>query len=252
MSKINILIVEDEFMIAEDIAMRLTDFGYNVVGHADSASKAIGILESHPVDLVLVDINIAGETDGIELASIINDKFNLPFIFLTSLASKSIVDRALKTNPSAFLLKPFNDRQVQVSIELALRNFENREPATGVNEPAINEKYSNANLIAMRDSLFLKKDSHFERIRFSEIHYLEAESNYTTLVTDSGRFMYSCVLKNFEERLPKDVFLRVHRSFLVNMNMITGFEGKYLHLGQSRIPVSRKRREEMLGFFDVI
>ncbi|MBN1769152.1 MAG: response regulator [Prolixibacteraceae bacterium] len=251
MAKTNILVVEDEFLIAEDIAMRLSDFGYQVVAHASSASEALAVLESQIVDLVLIDINIAGPTNGIELASIISIRFTIPFIFLTSLANKTIVDQALTTNPSAFLLKPFNDRQVQVAIELALRNFELKKPAAGLQEPNNTGDYKSTNLISIKDSLFLKRDSFFERIRFSEIHYLEADSNYTTLVTDSGSHMYSFVLKYFEKRLPVSTFVRVHRSFIVNINMVTGFEGNHLFVGKVRIPVSKTRKDSLLGIFDV-
>lgn len=251
MPKTNILIVEDEFLIAEDIAMRLTDFGYQVVAHASTAAEAVEVLESQAVDLVLIDINIAGSANGIELASMISVRFTIPFIFLTSLASKAIVDQALKTNPSAFLLKPFNDRQVQVAIELALRNFERNMPVSDLQDADGSEEYKNANLITIKDSLFLKKESHFERIRFSEIYYLEAESNYTTLVTSYGRFVYSLVLKHFESRLPTHVFIRVHRSFIVNINKITGFEGNFLFLDQDRIPISRTRKDNLLRIFNM-
>ena len=122
----SILIVEDEFMISEDIAMRLSDFGYKVSGVAASALAAIEILEKGETDLALVDINIDGDMDGIELSKIINDRFKIPFIYLTSLANKTVVERAKETLPASYLLKPFNDRQVQIAIEMALVNYTER------------------------------------------------------------------------------------------------------------------------------
>ena len=121
-----ILIIEDEFMISEDIAMRLSDFGYKVSGVAASALAAIEILEKGETDLALVDINIDGDMDGIELSKIINDRFKIPFIYLTSLANKTVVERAKETLPASYLLKPFNDRQVQIAIEMALVNYTER------------------------------------------------------------------------------------------------------------------------------
>ena len=249
--EVRILVVEDEFMISEDIAMRLTDFGYMVEGTASSAVEAIEIIEKGNVDLALLDVNIEGDVDGIELAGIIHEKYNIPFIFLTSLASKTIVERAMKTSPSAYLLKPFNDRQVQIAIDLALVNFSNDVVASGIEQP-VPEKVNSPSVITMKECLFLKKDTHFERVRFDEIYYLAAESNYTLIYTKSGRYVYSTVLKNFEEKLPSNTFIRVHRSYIVNVNAITGFEGNFLHLGEKHVPVSKTNRDELFKAFKII
>lgn len=249
--EVRILIVEDEFMISEDIAMRLCDFGYIVAGTAPSAHEALEIMEKGHVDLALLDVNIEGDMDGIELAAIIHGKYNIPFIFLTSLANNSIVERAMKTSPSAYLLKPFNDRQVQIAIDLAIVNFSNNTSATGIDQPSVS-KTNNPSIITMKESLFLKKDTHFDRVRFDEIYYLAAESNYTLIYTKSGRYIYSTVLKNFEDKLPSDVFVRVHRSYIVNLNAVTGFEGNFLHLGDKHVPVSKTNREDLFKAFKVI
>lgn len=252
MSKeVNILIVEDEFMISEDISMRLSDFGYAVAGVAKSADEALEILEAGKIDLALLDVNIDGEMDGIQLSKIIADKYNIPFIFLTSLASRTVVERAKEANPSAYLLKPFNDRQVQIAIDMALANFSENIIASVPSEEADKEAPL-FNVIQMKDSLFLKKDSHFERVRFTDIIFLSAESNYTIVNTRNGKYMYSSVLKRFEEKLPERMFARVHRSYLVNINFITGFEGNHLHLGSHRVPVSKFYREELYKNFKII
>lgn len=251
-TEVRILIVEDEFMISEDIAMRLSDFGYEVAGVASSAERALEILESEQVDLALLDVNIDGEMDGIALSHIISKKYHIPFIFLTSLASSTIVKRAKEANPSAYLLKPFNDRQVQIAIEMALTNFAENKGTRSTDEESEPRDVLSALVLKMRDSLFLKKDIHFERIRFTEILYLIAEGNYTTLMTTSGKFIYSCVMKKFEEKLPEDVFIRVHRSYIVNVNYVTGFEGNNLFLGKEKVPVSKFNRDELFKSFKII
>ncbi|MFA9390908.1 MAG: LytR/AlgR family response regulator transcription factor [Prolixibacteraceae bacterium] len=249
MSKeVRILIVEDEFMISEDISMRLSDFGYLVEGVASSAEQALKILEQNPVDLALLDVNIDGDMDGIELSQIIAKKYNIPFIFLTSLASRTIVERAKEANPSAYLLKPFNDRQVQIAIEMALTNFAEHSTHQHVEQ----KELIASPVIQIRDSLFLKKDSHFVRVLFSDIIYLTSESNYTTIVTKSGKYVYATVLKRFEEKLPGDIFIRVHRSYVVNINCITGFEGNNLHLGSERVPVSKQNRDDFFKNFEIV
>jgi len=249
--EVRILIVEDEFMISEDISFRLTDFGYIVEGVAASADKALEILKNGQVDLALLDVNIDGEMDGIELSRIISKEYNIPFIFLTSLASSSVVERAKESNPSAYLLKPFNDRQVQIAIEMALTNFSENTNAD-LHQNEVEEKTIVAPVIQMKDSLFLKKDTHFERVKFDDINYLEADSSYTLIYTNSGKFVYSSVLKKFEEKLPPEIFVRVHRSYIVNINCVTGFEGNCLHVGKDRVPVSKSNKDELFNSFKVI
>jgi DNA-binding LytR/AlgR family response regulator len=249
-NRVKILIVEDEFMIAEDIAMRLDDFGYEVVGTVPTARQAMDIIENSSVDLALLDINISGPVDGIQLASVIQEKYNIPFIYLTSLASKVVVERAKKTLPSAFLLKPFNDRQVQIAIDMALNNFGNNAVASTVQEP--NDPIKNGPMVVFKESLFLKKDSHFERLNFDEVLYLEAASNYTSVVTQKGQYVYSTILKYFEEKLPGDKFVRVHRSYVVNLDSVTGFEGNYLFVNDIHIPISKKRKDSLFNILNAL
>ena len=84
MQRTRILVVEDEFALAEDIKLRLSKMGYEVIGPASSYDKAITILESISVDLAILDIQIKGDKDGIEIGRSINERFQTPFIFLTS------------------------------------------------------------------------------------------------------------------------------------------------------------------------
>lgn len=249
--EVSILIVEDEFMISEDIAARLSDFGYHVEGIAPSAKAAIEILDDGNVDLALVDVNIDGDTDGIGLAKIISEKYKIPFIFLTSLASEEVVQKAKEAKPSAYLLKPFNDRQVQIAIEMALLNFSNMRPGEidQNEEEALEDAPS---VIPALESLFLKRESHFERVRFDDIYYLSAESNYTLIFTKSGRYVYSSILRSFEDLLPQSRFIRVHRSFIVNLDAITGIDGNSLLIGESKIPVSRNNRDELFKMFRIL
>lgn len=251
MTGASILVVEDEFMIAEDIAMRLGDYGYNVAGIVPSALAAIKILDEGNVDLVLLDINIEGNMDGIEFSKIISHKYKLPFIYLTSLANKAIVERAKETNPSAYLLKPFNDRQVQIAIEMALVNYSQQikaEPDQSYELSSL-EKIS---VVSVNDSLFLKKDTHYDRVRFDDITYLSSHSNYAVVHTKTGYYMYSCVLKTFEELLPPSQFVRVHRSFIVNINAVTGLDGGVVFINDIEIPISKTRREEFFKNIKIV
>jgi len=117
---ISVLIVEDEPVIASDIEMTLTGDDYTVMGIAYSSTKALDMLHRFRLDVVLLDIAIKGDKDGIEIARIINDKYKIPFIYITSFADKETLDRAKATFPSGYIVKPFKDRDIISAIEMAV------------------------------------------------------------------------------------------------------------------------------------
>ncbi|MEC7770711.1 MAG: LytTR family transcriptional regulator DNA-binding domain-containing protein [Bacteroidota bacterium] len=249
--KVNILIVEDEALVARDIAQNLIDFGYAIIGTAPTVERARLLLLQHPeTDIALIDIMLKGDETGIELAKTMDKTYpSIPYIFLTSYADRTTIDRVKSTTtPYAYLLKPFKQRQVMISIEMALENYAKRKPVLSPMESNGMDTPTNYAL-KINDSLFLKRDNHFERVLLEEILFLEAESNYTTVHTQCGRFVYSMVLKKIEELLPSEFFLRVHRSFVVNINAVTGFEGNLLFVGTQRIPVSKSHREHIFKLF---
>jgi DNA-binding NarL/FixJ family response regulator len=138
MSEICVLIVEDEVLIAEDIANSLNLIDYKVSGIAYSSEKALDMLVSRQPDIVLLDINIKGSQSGIDLGRIINEKYNIPFIYLTSFADKATVDEAKKTMPYGYVLKPFSEMELYTSMEVALYRFanenKNKEGLPGLDE----------------------------------------------------------------------------------------------------------------------
>lgn len=121
--KLKIIIVEDEAIIAEDIKSTLKLLGYKVVGHAYNGDKALDLFANHPADLVLLDISIKGTLSGIDLAKVLNEKYQIPFIFLTSFSDKSTLERVIETSPYGYILKPFNENDLKVNIELAMHKY---------------------------------------------------------------------------------------------------------------------------------
>ena len=123
MSKIKILIVEDEPLIAEDIKECLEKMDYDVIAIAYDMSDALKVLETNPPDFALLDINLGGNTDGITIAEKINEKYNIPFIYLTSYSSKNILSQVKHTLPMGYVVKPFDEADLFSSIEIALFNY---------------------------------------------------------------------------------------------------------------------------------
>ncbi|TRX54841.1 response regulator transcription factor [Fulvivirga sp. M361] len=246
-----ILVVEDEVLLAKDISLRLEEMNYEVVSMVHDAESALNAIEKHShIDVVLLDIVLNGDLDGIELAQIVKENYAIPCIFLTSYSYKDFIVRANDVRPGAYILKPFNDRQISVAIEMTLignpKNDDSEQQVPGNSltlEPPIPQ---------IKDSLFLKKDHHFLRVPLSEILYLEADSNYTNIFTISERYVYSTVLKKIEVQLPRSQFLRVHRSYIVNIQSIRGYQGNMVFVGDEKIPVSSANREVVFKLFKTL
>ncbi len=123
MSKIKILVVEDESIVAKDIQKSLEKLGYEVPGTASSAASAYEKLEIIQPDLVFLDIKLKGEEDGIHIAEHIKEKYNIPVIFLTSYVDQDTLDRAKVTEPYGYIVKPFNDSDLKTTVEMALFKY---------------------------------------------------------------------------------------------------------------------------------
>lgn len=126
MSEFKILIVEDEPIIAEHIAVYLNNADFIVSGIAYDDEDALFQLKTNTPDAVLLDINLDSALDGIQIAAIINKNHRLPFLFLTSYADKETLERAKVVEPWGYIVKPFNEKTLQASLEMAISNFANR------------------------------------------------------------------------------------------------------------------------------
>lgn len=121
MSKVSILIVEDDDIITKVIDWRLNNLGYSVCGKASTGIDALNFLSEQTPDLILMDINIKGGMDGIETAKKIKEKYTIPFVYITSHSDGPTLERAKETKPDGFIIKPFDDNDLRVAIELALK-----------------------------------------------------------------------------------------------------------------------------------
>lgn len=123
------LIFEDETLIAEELAERLERFGFSVIAAVDSAEEGIPIATAQRPDLILMDVRLKGKKDGVQAAAEIRQEADIPVIFLTAYSDRSTVERAKATNPYGFILKPFRERELQVTIELALHRHSMKRQA---------------------------------------------------------------------------------------------------------------------------
>ncbi|MFY8089662.1 MAG: response regulator transcription factor, partial [Chitinophagaceae bacterium] len=123
MIEIKVLIVEDDPLIAIDIEQILNNLNFRVSGTAYNPEDALLSLKNNTPDIVLLDVNLDSDKDGIDVAEIINEKYQLPFIYLTAHADKTTLERAKKTKPAGYIIKPFDERDLLAGIEIGLYNY---------------------------------------------------------------------------------------------------------------------------------
>jgi len=120
----NVLIVEDESIVALEIENYVTDLGYNVVESVANAKSALEIVMSEDVSLVLMDVHIKGNVDGIECARAIKKVKNIPIIYISAFSDDETLERAITTQPSSYLVKPFNPQELKVAMQIASNSYE--------------------------------------------------------------------------------------------------------------------------------
>lgn len=126
-NKLRILIVEDEPAIAEHIAAYLDNDDFEVSSIAYDSADALEQLKSNTPDAVILDINLESRTDGIDIAQVINNTYQLPFLFLTAHSDKQTLNRAKAVSPNGYIVKPFNEKTLQASVEIAIANHSRQQ-----------------------------------------------------------------------------------------------------------------------------
>ena len=233
MQKIKILVVEDNSLIAINIAEVLKQHDFEVTNICRSGIDAIDKAEKDEPDLVLMDIRLSGEMDGIEAGKVIRNTQQIPIIFLSDFTDSKTVDRAKKILPANYLSKPFNEVDLIRAIELAFYNAKEQK-----------KKYAGSN---PDQYIFLKEGFKFIKVRYDDIIMLKAERAYCTLVTEDQTFTFSKSMNKIEDQLDHDKLYRVHRSFVINMDKITELTGNIIHLGQHRAELSKNHRDDFLA-----
>jgi len=243
LSKLKILIVEDDQLIAESLKDILKFLNHLVVGIVDNADQAIEICSTDLPDLALLDIQISGENDGVELAELIRDKFEIPFIFMTAYADNATIIRAREKGPFGYLVKPYGVKEVNAAIQIAKASFDRLKTA---------EKASISLSKVEDDSLFLKVASKLIKVKIEDILYVEAKGDYALFKTKEKGFIVQTTMKHVEERLNSFSFQKIHRSFIVNLSKIVDIEESNLLIEDRIIPISRANKEALINRLNLL
>jgi DNA-binding LytR/AlgR family response regulator len=236
---LNILIVEDDMLVGTHISMVLSKAGYEVMGILTRGEMVLEQLKTIKPDLILMDIKLKGEMDGIETAKAIHKDWQIPVIFLTANSDSPTFERAKEAYPFAFVAKPFKAIDLTRTIELAA----NRQAET--EESDAGKEVSEKNIESLNDRIFVRDKDKMVKIGLEEIHYVKAERNYCQIFTEQKNYLLSIPLKTFEKRLKSTLFERVHRSFLVNLKQIDEIDEYYVYCRKQAIPISRAHKENL-------
>ncbi|MCH2033490.1 MAG: LytTR family DNA-binding domain-containing protein [Tenacibaculum sp.] len=231
----NCLIIDDESAARAIVEQLCKNEGtLTVIDQFSNAIQAIKYLNQNEVDLIFLDIHMPDFT-GFDLIQTLK---NPPKIILTTSDAKFAIDAFEYECIVDYLVKPITLERFQKAIEKA-KKFTIKKPAqevTGVNGEAKEEE----------SQLYINIDRRLIKIEIPSIYLVEAKGDYILIKTDTKNYTVHSTLKKIEEKLPKDLFLKVHRSYIINLKRIIDIEDNSVLIAKDVVPVSRSNRSELM------
>lgn len=231
MDKVNCLIVDDE-PIARDIIQAYCNHLplLNIVAGCENAFEAKAELQKQKIDIVFLDINMP-VLDGIAFLKTLKHQ---PQVIFTTAYKEYAID-AFDLSACDYLLKPFSLDRFIIAVDKALERINSLPLAKTVD-----------NELKADDFIFIKTDGKIYKLQFEDLFYAEAKGNYTSIITSGSILMPVMTFSSFEELLPLKLFLRVHRSFIINKSKITHIEGNRVYIGRHEIPIGSSYKDDFL------
>lgn len=239
---LKILIVEDELIIGAHLSTVLQDHGYEVLEVVSRGEDVPGIISTEQPNLIIMDIQLAGQLDGIETAKIIAQTSRIPVIFLTSNNDVATFEKSKEAYPYAFLSKPFNEDNLIRTIEIVNNRLHYAEGKVNREDVALE----------LLDRIFVKDKDKMVRINVADILYVNADRNYCNIVTAEKTYILSVSLKTFEMKASSASFARIHRSYLVNLFKIDELDDNYVFINDESLPISKGYKKELTSKLKVI
>lgn len=224
---LNLLIIEDDPSFVLEVEMMVHNEREFVINVAKNIVEAQNAIKSLP-DLIILDLRLQDTDLGINLLSTIKQS-TIPFIVTTAFNDPDFYKTVQEYNPEAYLIKPFDKLTL---IGIIDRIF----PA----ELSDSMRYS-------YDGVFVKANKKYKKLKFSEINYIKAEGNYCSIFTDEGRLTIRNSLKRFFDRMPQAKFIRIHRSYILNIDAIKSveFASNKIFLDNGELPIGRNYKNEI-------
>jgi len=243
---INILIVEDEMIIAANISLQLSKLGYNISGNVPRGEEALVHIKENKPDIILLDIRLKGKLDGIETAELMQKEYNIPIIYLTANVDDEHFERAKATKPFAFISKPFKKLDLQHAIELTISRMKTPE------KDEFNDEKNMISPSILSDCIFVRDHEKMIKINIKDIYYIQADRNYSRIFSKNKENLLVMTLKEIDDKLPDEHFLRIHRSYIVNLSHVDEVAGTHLVVNRKAIPISKSLRTNLLNRIQTI
>ena len=226
MTKKKILIAEDDVLISEELKDILINFNYNVVGIAEDYESAVRIIESNPPDIALLDINMQGKEQGFEIASYLNKRLSIPFLFISSYSDSQTLNNAADLNPSGYISKPFSKEQVHSAITIALASKKETQ-----------------------EKIIIKNGLKIYKINVEDILWIKTDGIYIELETKQKKIVLRTSLKLFVEQYITIKLIQIHRTYAVNIKNISSISSKFIVINNIKLPLSRSYKDALFSLF---
>lgn len=228
-----VLIVEDEPLYRNHLCILVDKLGHEVVAAVDNALDALAAAKTNQPDLALLDVHLAGDHDGIETGTKLRELGPIALIFITSQSDDLTFKRARRLGSINFLLKPFDELQVQRAIELTELSGDNYPP-----NPPMKEHF-----------IYVKTGNHLRKIHPPDISLVMAQGRYCEIHEKGHKHLVRMPFQEIVDQLPTPPFLRAHRSFLINENFVSAIDlpnSEIILNDNQRIPLAKRQREDFL------
>ncbi|MDR7127890.1 DNA-binding LytR/AlgR family response regulator [Algoriphagus sp. 4150] len=224
-----ILIVENEVELAENMEDILEHLGYETVHTLNNSGDVLEYLKNETPDLILMDIMLDGPVDGIELTRQIRKSIDIPTVFITAYSDLDFLERVANVPNEGYILKPFSKERLRSSIFLAFKSFEAKS------------KNPRKHTLQIRDKGYTVS------VQEDDILILKADGLYTKVLTKAKQYIMRDILKDVVSRLPGERFVRVHKSYIINISHVTSINSKELVIENHVIPIRRGYYQELKG-----
>jgi two-component system response regulator LytT len=246
----NILVTEDEVIVRKDIERCLIGLGHNVVAATDNGESAIELAKEHKPDLCLMDIMIKGDMNGITAAEEIKKHLDVPVIFLTAYADEGTLASAKSADPHGYILKPFKDADIQAAVEMALHKHDKEIVLKQEAEflRSLTEHKDGA------DILFVKNRSRLMHVKHDDLLFVEALKDYVVVHTRKESYTIHSTMKEIERKLSDKRFMRIHRSYIVNLNSIESIKYSNITMEglEKEIPVGGSYKDTLANRINLL
>jgi DNA-binding LytR/AlgR family response regulator len=228
--KLTCIIIDDEPVARKVLQEFIGEIDYlELTGQAENPLKAMALLQDNDIDIIFLDINMP-KINGIDFLK--TSKFSSNIIITTAYPVYAV--EAYGLDVLDYLVKP-------IAFERFLKAC-NKVKELKAQKNLMPAQPNNSN-----DHFFIKSENQIEKVFYDDLLYAEAMLNYVMLYTNSKKMMVYITIKGLEEQLPAEIFIRVHKSFIVNINKIRSIEGNILDIGNEKITISQNLREKVIN-----